>query len=263
MTASQQWPSATPVQVQVVGDDTPDIAEYGEERLRDIFRDTDLPILHARLRITRHANPARERPVVAQANLDVNGRFVRAQVRAQTAREAVDLLRDRLRRRLRNILDRAADTRQGTEVDARQAAEPSPLPPEERRIVRHKTVTSARLAPDEAAGLLEDMDYDFHLFIEASTGQDSVLYRSGPTGYRLAQIEPGPGGLPASQTREVTVSDHPAPQLSVREAVERMGAWTQPFLFFRNTENDRGALLYVRHDGHYGLVTLDATTQGA
>ena len=34
------------------------------------------------------------------------------------------------------------------------------------------------------------MGYDFHLFTEAGTGQDSVLYRSGPTGYRLAQLVP-------------------------------------------------------------------------
>lgn len=37
-------------------------------------------------------DPAVERPVVAQANLDVNSRLVRGQVQAVTAREAIDRL---------------------------------------------------------------------------------------------------------------------------------------------------------------------------
>ncbi|MFP5345763.1 MAG: sigma 54 modulation/S30EA ribosomal C-terminal domain-containing protein [Actinomycetes bacterium] len=249
--------------MQVVGDDTPGIAEYAEERLRDVFQDTDLPIMHARFRITRHANPARERPVVAQANLDVNGRFVRAELRARTAREAVDRLRDRLRRRVQNVLGRADAMRDSQGLEAWQADELEALPAQERRIARHKKVTPMRQTVDEAEAFLEDMDYQFHLFIEASTEQDSVLYRSEPTGYRLAQVELPSDVRPPQHDVSVTVSDHPAPRLSVRQAVERMGVWTQPFLFFRNTENDRAAVLYLRHDGHYGLITPTEPSQGA
>lgn len=36
--------------------------------------------------------------------------------------------------------------------------------------------------------------YDFHLFTERGTRQDSVLH-AGPEGYRLAQVAPNPGAL--------------------------------------------------------------------
>lgn len=259
---SPEWPSTTPVQVQVVGDNTPDIADYAERRLREVFEDTGLPVLHARIRITRHANPARERPVVAQANLDVNGRLVRAQLRATTAREAVDGLRDRLRRRLQRVLQRSTVTRAdwvqpaGTEEqEGRPEDDLVSLPSEKQEIVRRKTVTPLRYSLDDAAAYMEDMDYDFHLFIEAGSGQESVLYRSDPTGYRLAQVNPQPQSGLEAHTLPVTVSDHPAPRLSEREAADRMGVWAQPFLFFRNKDNDRGEVLYRRHDGHYGLIT--------
>ena len=34
------------------------------------------------------------------------------------------------------------------------------------------------------------IDYEFHLFTEKSSGVTSVIYRAGPTGYRLAQVAP-------------------------------------------------------------------------
>lgn len=260
--------TTTPVQVQVRGALAPDVAEYAERRLREAFLDTHFPVLHARVRITRHADPARPRPVVAQANLDVDGRFVRAQVSAPTAREAVDLLHDRLRHRLRHDLERTAGNWEdrrgrhdaGTEHEWRHGDEPGrrlpwfPRPAEERDIVRHKPITPAQSGLDDAAAAMNDLDYDFHFFTEAGSGQDSVLYRAGPTGYRLAQVQPSPDAL-ASHSVGVTVSEQPAAALSTAEAVTRMAAWEQPFLFFLDRERDRGALLYHRYDGHYGLIT--------
>lgn len=258
--------SQTPVQVQIVGDDTPEIAEYAERRLREAFGDSRLPILHARIRVTRHGDPARARPVAAQANLDVNGRPLRAQYRARTAHEAVDLLGDRLRRRLRDLLRRPGDAAAiGTwraPAEEVEEAGPTPLlPAEQREIVRRKTVTPLRQNLDEAAEFMQDMGYGFHLFTESSTGQDSVLYRSGATGYRLAQLDPQPDVVQPHRTEPVTVSDQPAPRLTVREAVERMAVWTQPFLYFHDSENDRATVLYLRYDGHYGLIAPDRASR--
>jgi len=39
------------------------------------------------------------------------------------------------------------------------------------------------------------------------------------------------------------------------EAIARLEAAGQPFLFFVNTETGRGNLIYHRYDGHYGLVS--------
>lgn len=269
MTRAQSWTNATtPIQVQVIGDTTPDIAAYAEQRLRKLFGDTRFPVLHARTRITRYADPARVRPVVAEANLDVNGRFVRAQLSAPSAREAVDLLHDRLRRRLHHLVQRSDgnwEDRRGRRTAAeehewRHGDDPGhrapyfPRAADEREIVRHKTVTPACCGIDEAAAAMTDMDYDVHLFTEVGSGQDSVLQRSGPSGYRLAQVQPQPDRRLAPHTLPVTVSLQPAPRLSVAEAKARMAVVEEPFLFFVDTERNRGALLYHRYDGHYGLI---------
>jgi Sigma 54 modulation/S30EA ribosomal protein C terminus len=110
------------------------------------------------------------------------------------------------------------------------------------------------LLEDGAADLRRDRegDGDFHLFIERSTGQDSVIYRT-PGGYRLALADPNlsrPGPLPGS----VTVSPLPASRLTVQEATGRLDATGQPFTFFVDARTGRGSLVYHRYNGHYGLL---------
>jgi ribosome-associated translation inhibitor RaiA len=100
--------SAVPIGVQVTADPTPHLAEYAERRVREVFRYAHGPVLHARVRVARHPDPALDRPVIAQANLDVDGRWVRAQIAAASAQEAVDLLHDRLRHRLLHVQQRVA-----------------------------------------------------------------------------------------------------------------------------------------------------------
>ena len=45
--------------------------------------------------------------------------------------------------------------------------------------MRRKSYALARETPKEAAAEAELMDYDFHLFTERLTGQDSVICRTG------------------------------------------------------------------------------------
>jgi hypothetical protein len=144
-------------------------------------------------------DPAVERPVVAQANLDVNGRLVRAQVEGFTAREAVD----RLEARLRHRLERAAEhweARRGKlpvvgphewRHDSESTHRPSyfPRPEDERQIIRRKSFTLPTSTVDEAALQMDLLDYDSPVHREGHD-TDSVLYRAGPTGYRLAQVNP-------------------------------------------------------------------------
>ena len=93
-------PAATPVVVQVAGPHDEELVGFVEEKVWTALGHSRDPVLHARVRIDRHLDPAVEQPVTAQATVDVNGRLVRVRVRAGTEREAVDLLRDRLRHRL-------------------------------------------------------------------------------------------------------------------------------------------------------------------
>lgn len=257
-----------PINVQVPPDRPKDIAGYAERKIRSLFRYSQQPVLSARIRLTKPDNPSLSSPFIAEATLDVNGRPVCARVAAPTAREAVDRLRDRLRQSMLHDLARSMGNweqrrpRGTSRLPGRwRHADPPanrppyfPRPPEQREIIRHKSVTLSRCTVDEAASDMDAMDFDFHLFTESGSGQDSVLYRAGPSGYRLAQIVPSPRTL-APHRVPVTVSAQPAPLLTTDEAAARMGYLNEPFLFYLDGERGRGAVLYRRYDGHYGLIT--------
>ena len=49
-------------------------AEYARRKIGGLGRLTHQPVLFARVRLTKHLDPAVQRPVVAQANVDVDGR---------------------------------------------------------------------------------------------------------------------------------------------------------------------------------------------
>ena len=240
-------------------------ADYARDKIAALLHLAHRPVLSARVRVSRHGDPAVRHPVVAQVNLDVNGQLVRAQADGETSREAIDRVEARARRRLERI---------ARHWEAQRGGMPSPVPHEwrhrserthrprwypraedEREIIRHKTFTLHRCTIDDAAREMGMLDYDFHLFTEAGTGQDSVLYRAGATGYRLAQpTPPSPHELATFQL-PVTISAQPAPVLTTAEAVTRLNLLALPFLFFLDADRGRGAVLYYRYDGHYGLIT--------
>jgi hypothetical protein len=209
------------------------------------------------------ADPAVDRPAVAQANIDLNGRPVRAQAAAATMRDAIEMLSDKLRVQLERAARNWARLRGSQPVaepgEWRHDSVPAqrlpyfPRPIDERGVVRHKSYGLARMTPDEAAADMELLDYDFHLFTELSTSQDSVVYRADD-GYRMAQMHPKTDRLGPTDT-DFTVSELPAPKLDLPEAETRLEAFGQPFLFFVNAQSGRGNLIYHRYDGDYGLIT--------
>ena len=242
----------------------PGAADYARRRIGSLAKFTHGRVDYARIRLTNRTHGHLPQPVLAQVNLGINGKRVRAQAEAGTAYEAIGELRGRLRR----ILERQARHRpsRGGFIHVagdRLAGPPVPHRVTEvqsgtgHRITRRKSFGVARLSVAEAAEQLDLLDYHFHFFIEKSTGADSVLYRSGPTGYRLAQDHPA-GSAPTNYLQgRVTVSMVGPPRLTVPQAVERLSALAVPFLFFVDVANDRGAVLYLRYDGDYGLLTPD------
>ncbi|MEU6721152.1 sigma 54 modulation/S30EA ribosomal C-terminal domain-containing protein [Nonomuraea sp. NPDC046802] len=220
------------------------------------------PVLFARVKLSATADPVVFCPCTAQANINVSGQFVRAQAVAESMDQAIRLLGDRLRVRLRHA-GRDGENLRGRrpeDVDhewRRSSPHRRPLPYSpriegEREIVRRKAYELTWATPDEAAFDMEQFDYDFYLFIEAETGQDSVIYH-GRDGYRLAQIAPMPHKL-GPVSIPLTVSPVPAPVLSVSEAVERLETTGMPFVFFADAGTGRGSLAYHRYGGHYGLI---------
>lgn len=257
-------PAVLDVQVTTHGQ-FPDAEDYARAKIGELGRLAHEPVLHANVRLSEHGDPAVARRVIAQANLDVNGRLVRAQVEGVTAREAIDRLAARLRRGLERAAEHWEAKRGGVPRIAphewRHESEPAhrpsyfPRPESERRIMRHKSYSLPARTVDEAALEMELLDYDFHLFTEKGTKQDSLLYREGPTEYRLAQVNPDLADELAPFDMPLTISAQPAPRLTVDEAIERIGLLGLPFLFFVDTARDRGSVLYHRYDGHYGLIT--------
>ncbi|VEG56574.1 ribosome-associated protein [Mycolicibacterium aurum] len=240
----------------------PDVVDYARTKIGSLGRLTSRPILHAHVRLTRRKNPAVEFPVVAQANLDVRGHVVRAQVEAATAHEAVDRLEARLRRRLEHLRE-LRDAPKGPEAAPPwrhgevRAHRPQFVPrgAETRRVVRRKSFAMAPCTVDEAAAEMEMLDYDFHLFTEVGSGCAGVVYRRGSEGYRLALVTPTLAGDVAAFGGPVTISPHPVPCLSEDAAMERLALLDLPFLFFIEAAQGRACVLYRRYDGDFGLIT--------
>jgi hypothetical protein len=134
--------------------------------------------------------------------------------------------------------------------------------PADAAITRRKPVRLLRGSPVEAVAVMDAMDYDVHLFTDAETGEDAVVYRAGPSGLRLARqhrmCPPGWSCSPPTGSVSLVplvVNSHPTPVLAEDAAVVRLREHGLRFLFFTNPATGRGQLLYPRYDGNLGLVT--------
>lgn len=259
-----ELPTTNDVEV-TTHDELPGAADYARCKIGELGHYTSQPVLHARVRLARHRDPAVQRPIVAQANLDVDGRPIRAQVQAETAREAVDLLAARLRRRTERVAEHWEVGHGGMPVAGasgfRRDSEPThrptyfPRPPDERRVIRRKSFAMAPCTIDEAVSEMQLLEYDFHLFTEKGTGTAAVLCRDGATGYSLTLTTPALAEQVSPFTSRVTISRHSVPCLTENGAAKRLGLLGLPFLFFIDAAYGRASLLYHRYDGHYGLIT--------
>lgn len=258
-----------PVRVETHGRVPEGMRELAAAKAGSLLRFAPEPVLSARVTLTVSADPAVPRPAVAQVTVDLNGRTVRAQAAGETMRAAIEHMAARLRVRLgRSARNWAA--RRGTlpvpePGEWRHQSIPAhrpgyfPRPAAARAVIGRPGYAPRSLTPEEAVAELDLLDYDFHLFTERSTGQDSVLYRVGDR-YRLAQARPEPDRL-GPLSAAITLSEHRAPVLTLAEAIGRLEWLGQPFVFFVNPETGRASLLYHRYDGHYGLVSSDGTSR--
>jgi ribosomal subunit interface protein len=207
--------------------------QYAVGKLDRLFQHAHRPVLLARVKLTHADFQEHDRTAIAEATLDLNGRVVRGQVAAHRMEEAIDLLVDRMARQLDQVADRERTIRRrsnGGEPRLRPGA--ATVHPEEREVVAHKSFAIDRATLDEAAFDMEVLDYDFFLYTDADTGDDRVLFRVDG---------------------ELRVAADP-PTETVEEALERLDVGGEPFVFFREEATGRGAVAYLRYDGHYGLI---------
>jgi ribosome-associated translation inhibitor RaiA len=243
---------------------------YAREKVALMARFAPGPVLDVNIRLRLEADPARERPAVAEASLDIDGRPVRSQVAAPTMREAIDLLEARLRRRLAHLADRTR-SRQLRHRDAgpgewrhgdppTQRPEYFDRPPEEREIVRHKTFALAPETPDEAASDLELLDHDFLLFRNAQTAEDNVIHRLAEGRYAVIEPTKHPELLQRCAA-PITSSPQIPGNMPLSDATGLLDLGAEPFVFFIDSRTGRGSVVYRRYDGHYGLVAPAASPE--
>ena len=245
--------ATTELSVLTRGDVSEDAVTRAVDRIGTVIDAVGAPVLFGRIKLARAADPARDRPALAQVALDVNGAMVRAHVAAHTLDEAADLVQQRLRHRLEHRAEHreATRTRSGQSVAGSWRHGDLPThrpdffdrPPEDRRLVRHKSFAVDELTEDEAAFDMEQLDFDFYLFRDLGTHEDMVIERRPDGSYRLTPLHPpGSGGVPVAE-------------FDVDEAIERLNVSGEPFVFFADRSTGEGTVVYRRYDGHYGLLT--------
>jgi Sigma 54 modulation/S30EA ribosomal protein C terminus len=195
-------------------------------------------------------------PGLAQVNLRVCGAPARVQVPGPTVAQAVTAAAHRLDRQIHRLTS---------------TWEAWPWPDPQRRplgvaggerIAREKRVRLRTGTVCQATATMDAMDYDFHLFVDGGTGEDAIVYRSGPTGVRLSrQRSMHPPRVPAGQP--VTINPRKVPELTRAEAARQLCAGWLPLLFFTDPASGRGNVLYRRYDATLGLVTPDAQRREA
>jgi ribosome-associated translation inhibitor RaiA len=237
------------VEVVTRGPVGPADVAYARRRVAALL-DLDRAPMSARVVLTRAGDPARERPAIAEGQLEVHNQIVRAHVAGRDMREASDLLQSRLRDRLEHVSEKQRWRRhQGTAAEPgtwrhgdRVASRPEwfDRPLDERELVRTKSYAIGAMTAEDAAFDIESLDHDFLLFVDVATGEDAVIERADGS-YRVTSLHPTGTGT------------HP-PTLSLADAIERLGASGERWLFFADATSGRGNVLYQRFDGHYGLV---------
>ena len=192
-----------PLEIVAPDDVGASVKEYAKAKILGVAHLTREPVLFARIKLNVEPDPARDRPAIVQAFLDVNGKPVRAHTAAHDLREAIDLVEERLDDQLQHLAERRRALRQRG-PQAREAHEwrrgdaPTRRPPyfdrpaDEREVVRRKTFALHALSHAEAVEEMDRLDYDFHLFVCAETDAPCLIARRADGKVSISSIGPLP-----------------------------------------------------------------------
>lgn len=233
-----------------------------QERVSRAAEAVATPVLSARAVLTIDENPRLERPASAHGELLLQGRPVHARVTAPTMPQAVRELAERLEIQARQYVERmttlhrrapearSGEWQHGAWSPPRQV-DVFPRDPAEREVIRRKTYAMEPQTEAEAAVDLEALDHDFYLFADVETGADAVLHRRDDG--RLEIIEPPGTPRPANGCPLRATSRFSEP-VALEAAISEMNEVPHRFLFFVDAATGRGAVIYLRRDGHYGVI---------
>jgi ribosome-associated translation inhibitor RaiA len=256
------------IEVTVELDMEPGEVESLRHELATLDRYTDEQIVSARLTLRRGPGRSRNRYVVDASVLFAPrrdpARVLAAHVAGPSPHAATEQALERLRRQLRRVV--GTEVAERNEPDEIQKALASlPLepghrpeaadlePPEERQIVHRRTYADHPEATLEAASDMFDLDEEFHLFVHVRTGEDVVVHRRDDG--RIGLIHPR-GSVLADETDDVVVAEpnRYSDPLTLGQAREEEDIVNHRFIYFIDAGDGRGKVLYLRHDGDYGLV---------
>jgi ribosome-associated translation inhibitor RaiA len=251
----------THVDVHAGRDIRPDVVSEARQRIEALERLAPEPPTSARLTL-RRVSPHAQRPYVADASLAVDGRVLAAHAAGRGPSEAVDEVVERLRRQVRRLT--AAEVAQRNEpatirkaldslgYERQHRPEARLKPPEEREVVRRRTYTTKPLSTLEAVSELIDLDEEFHLFVHFRSGEDVVVHRRHDG--LIGLLHPRNSVLSDENDLVVPEPSRYSEPLTLADARAEMDFLNHRFLYFEDAADGRGKVLYLRHDGDYGLV---------
>jgi ribosome-associated translation inhibitor RaiA len=215
-----------------------------------------------RLTLRRGERSAPAWEYVADADVRVDGRALAAHATGPSAVEAANRAAERLRRQLRRVVggevaqrNEPAAIRRALEslpAETRHRPEAGLKPPEEREIVHRATYANEPSSTLAAVADLIDHDHEFLIFRHRRTGEDAVVFRRDNGEIGLLH----PPGSELADENDLVIpepSRHPEP-ISLTRAREEMDVLNHRFLYFIDEADGRGRVIYLRHDGDYGLV---------
>lgn len=118
--------------------------------------------------------------------------------------------------------------------------------------MRRKSFSLGPQTEAQAAADLDALDHDFLLFRDADTGADAVLYCRDDG--RLGLIGPRGAEPPRYAEGPVRETSRVSEPIDLATAVAEMNELDHRFLFFVDAASGWGTVIYLRYDGHYGLI---------
>jgi uncharacterized protein (DUF2267 family)/ribosome-associated translation inhibitor RaiA len=240
------------------------------ERVAELQRYTDLPLIGARLTL-RHPETRAPRPGwIADASVLLDGRLLAAHATGPTALEAADAVVERLRRQIRRAVESDVAMRDEprtiakalaglrAEAAARPAGDLMPARPGDRRLVHRITVPATPVRVAEAAADLVDGDLEFRLFLDKYSGDWLLVHRRDDD--RIGVMHPPWTRLPdmVSDVFVVEPPEQPQPR-TLEDTMAELERSGERFAYFIDAADNRPKVLYLRLDGDYGLVEPERT----
>jgi hypothetical protein len=173
---------------------------------------------------------------------------------------AVDAVVERLERQMRRVIDSDVALRNEPRVLAAAIEDlrddpphrPAKLkPPEEREIVHRRSYEPEPIPTVTAVADLLDLDLDFHLFVHARTNEDVVVHWRDDG--RIGLLFPQGSVLADEDDIVVPEPSRYSDPVTLEVARSEMDVLNHRFLYFTD-DDGRRKVLYLRHDGDYGLV---------